>query len=490
MLNINTELSMERADQELEDEWRSINWKEVGRYVDRMQGKIFLATKNREFKKLKNLQTLARKSFYFQLFSIKQITIINKGKHTPGIDGKICVSIKDRYTLLRNLNSFNPKTYKPKPIKRVNIPKPSGGIRPLGIPTIFDRCVQMLYKLILEPEFEQKFHKNSFGFRPGRSTQDAVELIKKNLIGSQEKYILDADLKGFFDNIEHPVILKHFQPRFQVVIGKWLKSKIVENDISRKPLKGTPQGGVISPLLANVALNEFDHVFNSNPTMDKRDIRRKIITIRYADDYVVISDSKQILGRIYSIMDKYFTKIGLQFNASKTRIIERSKGFDFLGFHFIKYPHSYLKVIPSQESQRKVKSSIKFLLSTFKQAKTDGIIYRLNFIIRGWAMYYRYCNAIYTFTALDSIILRWVWMWCKRRHPKKGKRWVADKYFKLELPKRWVLKGEKWSKIAFEDILRKRYNWVVNDMSPMNPKCKELWDSKPEVNESGQVSLY
>ena len=469
MLNINTELSIKRTDQELEDEWRSISWKEVERYVGRMQGKIFLATKNREFKKLKNLQALARKSFYFHLFSIRQITIINKGKYTPGIDGKICVSIKDRYTLLRTLKSFNPNTYKPKPIRRVNIPKPNGGVRPLGIPTILDRCVQMLYKLILEPEFEQGFHKNSFGFRPGRSAQDAVELIKKNLAGHQEKYILDADLKGFFDNIEHPVILKHFQPRFQMIIRKWLKSKIVEKNSCRKPLKGTPQGGVISPLLANVALNEFDHIFNSNPARDRKDIRRKIITIRYADDYVVISNSKQILERIYSIMEKYFSKIGLQFNQSKTRIIKRSEGFDFLGFHFIKYPHSYLKVIPSRESQRKVKSSIKTLLSAFKQAKIDAIIYRLNLIIRGWAMYYRYCNSINTFSALDFIVLRWVWMWCKRRHPKKGKRWVAVRYFKLDPSKRWVLKGEKWSKIGFEDISRKRYNWVVGNMSPMNP---------------------
>jgi len=482
------ELSMERTDQELEDEWRTINWKEVGRYVDRLQGKIFLATKNREFKKLKNLQTLARKSFYFHLFSIKQITIINKGKYTPGIDGKICVSIKDRYTLLRNLKDFIPKTYKPKPIRRVNIPKPNGEVRPLGIPTIFDRCVQMLYKLILEPEFESKFHANSFGFRPGRCSQDAVELIKKNLVKGYQKFILDADIKGFFDNIEHDLILKHFQPRYQKVIKKWLEAKIIKNNRCFKPTRGTPQGGVISPLLANIALNEFDFRYNARKGLNKGDIRWHIITIRYADDFVVISQSKPILERIKKDMERYLSKIGLRFNQTKTRIIERCEGFNFLGFTFIKYPHSYLKVIPSRESQKKVKSSIKSLLSTFQQAKTDAIIYRLNLIIRGWAMYYRYCNAICMFTTLDSIVLRWVWTWCRRRHPKKGKRWVADKYFKLKLPKRWVIKGEKRLKIAFGDISRKKYNWAVADMSPMNPKWKDLWKSKPEVNESCQVS--
>lgn len=456
MLTTNTEPSMERTDQEFEDEWATIDWKKVETYVNRIQGKIFLATKNKEHKKLKNLQKLARKSFYFHLFSLKQIIIVNQGKYTAGIDGKICVSIQDRYALLDDLKNFQPNKYQPMPIKRVYIPKPNGGKRPLGIPTIFDRCVQMLYKLILEPEFEQKFYRNSFGFRPGRSTHDAVELIKKNLVGYQEKYILDADLKGFFDNIEHSLILKHFQPRYQLVIRKWLKSKIVENNISRKPLKGTPQGGVISPLLANVALNEFDHIFNSNPTMDEKDIRRRITTIRYADDYVVISNSKQILERIYSIMEKYFTKIGLQFNASKTRIIERSKGFDFLGFHFIKYPRSYLKITPSKSSLRKVKRSIKEILDRNMQAKTDAIVYRMNQIIRGWSMYYRYCSAHWSFSTLDNVLFRWEWKWCMRRHPNKQKTWIASKYFTLEFGNRWRLKGIHWKRVKFLDTKRKK----------------------------------
>ncbi len=488
-VNINMELSMERTEQELEEEWRSINWKEVERYVDRMQGKIFLATMNRECKKLKNLQKLARKSLYFHLFALRQITIVNQGKYTPGIDGEICISIKDRYNLLLKFRNFNPETYKPKPIRRVNIPKPNGGIRPLGIPTIFDRCVQMLYKLMLEPEFECRFHANSFGFRPGRCAQDAVELIKKNLSQGDRKYILDADIKGFFDNIEHNLILKHFQPHYRKVIRKWLTAKIIKDNQCYKPLRGTPQGGVISPLLANIALNEFDFRYNADKRLNKnkKDIRKNIVTIRYADDYVVISDSKPILERIKRDMEKYFSEIGLQFNQAKTRIVERSKGFNFLGFTFIKYPHSYLKVIPSRESQRRVKLSIKSLLTRFKQAKTDAIIYRLNMMIRGWAMYYRYCNAYQTFRSLDSVVFRWVWKWCRRRHPKKGKEWVANKYFRLDSPRKWMLSGEKWSKMDFLDIPRMRYYWRVSDNSPMNPECKEIWEGKPKVNDYTQV---
>ncbi len=469
---------MKCTDSDLEEEWKSINWKKTKSYVNRIQGKIFLAIKNKEYKKLINLQKLARKSYYFHLFSIHQITTVNQGKYTAGIDGKVCVIIQDRFELLDKLRTFRPSKYEPMPIKRVYIPKPNGGKRPLGIPTIFDRCIQMLYKLILEPEFEYKFHKNSFGFRPQRSTQDAVELIKRNLGGYQEKYILDADLKGFFDNIEHSLILKHFQPRFQVVINKWLKSKIVDNNVCRKPLKGTPQGGVISPLLANVALNEFDYKFNPYPNISIKDIRCNITTIRFADDFVVISSSKQILERIYFLMVKYFDKNGLQFNKMKTKIVERSKGFDFLGFHFIKYPHSYLKVTPSKSSLRKVKRSVKDVLDRNKQVKTDAIIYRLNQIIRGWAMYFRYCNAYASFTTLNHIVFRWVWNWAKRRHPQKGKKWIARKYFPLEINNKWRLKGKHWNLTWFSDIKRRKYNWKVGNLSPMDPDMQEIWGKK------------
>jgi len=474
----NIELNIIHTDLNFEDKWKSINWNKVESYVNRIQGKIFLAIKNKEYKKLKNLQKLGRKSYYFHLFSVKQVTMVNQGKYTAGIDGKVYSSIQDRIELLNKLKNFNTENYRPKPVKRVYIPKPNGGKRPLGIPTVFDRCIQMLFKLILEPEFEYKFHGNSFGFRPQRNTQDAVELIKRNFGGIKEKYILDADLKGFFDNIEHSMILKHFLPRYQHIINKWLKSKIVENDICRKPLKGTPQGGVISPLLANVALNEFDHYFNPNSNLHLKDIRWKMITIRFADDYVVISESKQILQRIRGLMEKYFSKNGLQFNEKKTKIVERSKGFNFLGFHFIKYPRSYLKVTPSKSSMRKVKKHIKEILDTNKQAKTDAIIYRINQILRGWAMYYRYCNAYQFFSSLDNLLFKWIWNWAKRRHPNKGRKWVVNKYYSSELGNRWRLKGEYWNLMKFSDIKRRKYLWRVGSMSSMNPELHEVWSKK------------
>ncbi|MHA1522663.1 MAG: group II intron reverse transcriptase/maturase [Promethearchaeota archaeon] len=481
------ELSMKLNDQELEKEWKSINWKMIEKFVKRLQGRIFLATENRDFKKVRNLQKLAQRSIYFHLFAIKQVTVVNKGRKTPGVDGFICTTIRDRVILLSKLQSFDKRNYKPFPIKRVYIPKPNGEFRPLGIPTIFDRIVQMLFKLCLEPEYEQKFHQNSFGFRPGRSCQDAIELVKDRLKGYPEVYILEADLKGFFDNIPHKLILKHFPPIYQLIIGKWLKAGIREKGYLIHPKKGTPQGGIISPLLANLALNDLDHRYNSSKSINLKDIRRKITTIRYADDFVVISKSKSILTRIHKDMQHYVQKIGLQFNEAKTHIVSRSSGFDFLGFHFIKYPHSYLRVIPSRKSIKRVGRSIKKVIMENKQVKTDGLIYKVNSITKGWAMYFRYCRSWKAFDHLDNTIFRWIWKWCVRRHPKKGKRWIMKNYFSLQKGNKWRLSGEYWEKLYFSDIKRKTYHWKVGNRSPMNPKYRKTWESKPECNNSPQI---
>lgn len=482
------ELSMEQTDQELENGWKSINWKEIEKFVKRFQGRIFLATENRNFKKVRNLQKLAQRSLYFQLFAIKRVTMVNKGRNTSGVDGFICKTIRDRVILLFKLQSFDRKNYKPSPINRVVIPKPNGGFRPLGIPTVFDRIVQILYKLSLEPELEQKFHCNSFGFRPGRNCQDVVELIKDRLKGKSEVYILDADLKGFFDNIPHKLILKHFPPIYQSIIGKWLKAGIREKRYLIHPKKGTPQGGVISPLLANLALNEFDHLFNPSIGLRKNDIRRDITTIRYADDFVVISKSKPILSKIHKNMQLYFHKIGLQFNESKTHIVSRLSGFDFLGFHFVQYPNSFLRVIPSKKSIKRVGKAIKGVIMRNKQVKTDGLIYKINLITRGWSIYFRYCRSWKAFSYLDDIVFRWIWKWCVRRHPKKGKRWVMKNYFSLQRGNKWRLTGEYWEKLNFNDVKRLKYNWKIGGKSPMNPRYRKLWESKPECNNSPQVA--
>lgn len=479
-------LNIEQTDEEMAAEWYKIDWQAIQRFVERTQGRIFQAAKHKDYKELKNLQRLATRSYYCHLYAIRQITVINKGKDTPGVDGYICQTIRDKVELLVKLKKFKIGAYRPNPVKRVNIPKASGGTRPLGIPTIYDRVVQTLLKIALEPEWECRFHANSYGFRPGRGCQDAIEKIKSHLTGKCEVYVLDADLKGFFDNISHDAILSHFPPLYRTIIGRWLKAGIVENGFQRKPTKGTPQGGVISPLLANIILNEFDHLFN--PV--KGEIVRKIATVRYADDFVVISKDKLTLIKCLEKMKVYFEGIGLSFNETKTKIVAKSEGFHFLGFRFIQYPQGNLKVLPARKNAKRVGKNIKSVLVNNKQAKTDGIIYRLNAIIRGWGNYYRFCSAWKSFYNLDNTILRWVWNWCKRRHPRKGKRWIFKRYFKEDpLGRRWVLTGDYWRKIFFRDIQRLKYGWKVGNMSPMNPTYRDQWEQKPLANSSRQVQF-
>ena len=479
-------LNIEQTDEEMIAEWQNIDWNTIQRFVDRTQGRIFQAAKRKDNKQLKNLQRIATGSYYCHLYAIRQVTVINKGKNTPGVDGYLCKSIRDRVNLLTKLKKFKIGAYRPQPVKRSNIPKASGGIRPLGIPTIYDRIIQTLLKLALEPEWECRFQANSYGFRPGRGCQDAIEMIKDNLTNECEVYVLDADLKGFFDNISHDAILAHFPPLYRNIIGRWLKAGIVENGYQRKPTKGTPQGGVISPLLANIILNEFDHLYNPS----EKETGREFATIRYADDFVVISKNKHTLIKYLEEMKVYFEGIGLCFNETKTKIVSKSQGFHFLGFRFIQYPLGDLNVSPSQKNIKRVGKNIKRILSNNKQAKTDGIIYRLNSIIRGWGNYYRFCSAWKSFKTLDHIVFRWVWNWCKRRHPRKGKRWIKKRYFKKdELDRNWVLTGKYWRKTFFSDIKRLKYGWKVGNMSPMDPLYRDKWEHKPIKNSTPQFQF-
>lgn len=481
------ELNIDLIDSELEQQWRTIDWKEIESFVKRLQGRIFLATESRNYKKVRNLQKLVLKSFYCQLYAIRQVTSISKGRHTPGVDGITYFLTRDKIKLLIKLVNLDTKKYKPSPVKRVYIPKPNGELRPLGIPTIFDRVIQTLYKLCLEPEFEQKFHQNSFGFRPGRSCQDAIELIKENLSGKEEIYILEADLSKFFDIIPHNTILQHFTSPYTTIIEKWLKAGIQDKGYLVKPNQGTPQGGVISPLLTNATLNQFDFRYNSSSDLPKNDIRRKVTTIRYADDYVVISKSKPILERIYKDMRNYVQQIGLQLNEAKTHIRKRSTGFEFLGFKFIQHSRSYLRVSPSRKSIKQISRKLKKTISDNKQAKTDGIIYKLNSIIRGWANYFKFSSSYNSFNKLDYLMFRWIWSWCKRRHSNKGKRWIMKLYYTLENRNKWRFKGKYWKMLYFRDIKRMKYKWRVGIKSPMNPKYRKEWNNKSVCNSNPLV---
>ena len=454
--------------------WKDLPWDKFEGRVERIKMSIYQYAKCGNWKGVRDLQRLLVHSKAAISIAVRKITQINNGKKTAGLDGKIYNTDELRLQLLSEIDIkylFSGK-YKPTPIRRIFIDKPDGSKRPLGIPSIKDRVYQELCKMALEPEWETKFHKHSYGFRPGRACQDAVETIK-TAIKDGYTHIMDADLHGCFDNLSHEHILGQLPSYFKNVVKKWLKTDVVNMNQLEKQEFGTPQGGVISPLLSNIALNMLDHTFN-----DMRFIR----LIRYADDFLIMSRSKQILNNAKDQLLILLKRIGPSLNETKTIITTPKKGFTFLGFHFIKYLGRTLWVQPDKKRVKRFMRNLKVLIMTHKQVKTMYLIAGLNARIRGWTNYYRFCRTHVTYSRMEHILWRWIWKWCKRRHPRKGKRWIFDRYYKGEFNQKWWLIEDGFVLRKFYDTIRRKYLWKVGNMSPFDPNknIQALWQKKKE----------
>lgn len=446
--------------------WDSINWVEVQRFVDDIQRKIYRATKEQRFKEVKNLQKLLVRSWRGRLLAVRKVTTENKGKKTAGIDKIANLSKKERLTLAENLQLKEVKT---KPVKRIYIPKSNGKLRPLGIPTMEERAKQALVKLALEPEWEAKFEPNSYGFRVGRNCHDAIRTIRDSC-SYERKYVLDADITGCFDNIKHDKLLEKIEGSTTIKrnIKSWLKAGYVEwvsnKQIFNSTERGTPQGGVISPLLANIALDglityikekSYEEGYRvrklmkgrKNPTpVSKEATLASICVVRYADDFVVICPDEQRIVRIKEMCHEWLGEIGLELNPEKTRIVTTDEGFNFLGHHFKlhktgQYRSAKVKgktnvrtgnvllVKPTKEAIEKHLKTLRETIKTFIALPQEALIGKLNPIIRGWCNYYKYCNSKETFKDVWHRTYKRLWNWARRRHPKKGLKWVYGKYF-------------------------------------------------------------
>ncbi len=441
-------------------EWNAIPWSKAERVVFKLQKRIYQASSRDDLNTVHKLQRLLMKSWWANLIAVRRVTQDNQGKKTAGVDGVKKLNPKQRLELALKIQK-EPFTPKAQSVRRVWIPKPgTNEQRPLGIPVMEDRARQALAKLALEPQWEAQFEPNSYGFRSGRSAHDAIEAIH-HAIAQKPKYVLDADIAKCFDRIEHKAVLSKLQtfPRLKQVIKAWLKAGIMEGTQLFPSLEGCPQGSVISPLLANVALHGLETMVvnrfsrRRNKQLDPNANLAKPLVVRYADDFCVFDEDVQVVDEIKMAVSEWLSKIGLELKSSKTRLThtleryEGNLGFNFLGFEVRQYRvgiarsaqdskgkrlgfKSYIK--PSKQGVKKHFQEMGQLIDCHRSKPQALLIKRLNLKIRGWSNYYATVSSKRRFSALDYLLYYPLKAWAERRHSNKGKRWVASKYWHPE----------------------------------------------------------
>ena len=468
--------------------WSDVDWTATEAVVRRIQERIFRAAKAGDGARAANLQKLLARSRSAKLLAIRQVTQRNAGRNTPGIDGVVCGTPEDRVALLEGGLGF--RGYKPQPVRRVYIPKANGKLRPLGIPTVRDRVMQAVVKLALEPEWETRFEANSYGFRPGRCTMDAIEAIFIALgQKGSSRWIFDADISGCFDAIAHkPLLLK--LPTFTRTIERWLKAGSIDMGAWHASEAGTPQGGILSPVLANVALDGMERLFgcednDGNPVkaVTKRGMDKSVVLIRYADDFLVTAPSKEVLERyVRPKVEAFLAERGLTLNQEKTRIVSIDAGFDFLGFTARKFHDGKLLIRPEKAKVLAHLREIKAYLDASKQIPAGAVVRALTPVIRGWTMYYRHACSARSFSYVDHRVWQMLWAWARRRHPTKSKGWVKARYFRPTRSRVWNFADAAVPGAAmlpwYSDTKIIRHIKVRGRSSPLDPDARPYWDER------------
>jgi RNA-directed DNA polymerase len=449
-----------------DDLWNFIKWKEVNQIVDCLQRRIVKAVKAKNKEKVRSLQRLLARSLAGRLKAVRRVTT-NRGKRTPGVDRILLDTPAKKWQQAQRLNVTG---YKAQPLKRTYVPKKNGKLRPLGIPVMHDRAEQSLEQMGLDPVSECTADSHSYGFRKKRSIHDAIGACYNALRrkGSAQ-WILEGDIKGCFDFIDHNWLLRHIPTR-KKKLRQWLKSGYLERSMFNPTKEGTPQGGIISPTLANMVLDGIEsllsRIFNR---------KEKIHFVRYADDFIITGDSKELLAeRVQPLIEKFLRKRGLSLSAEKTRISHINDGFDFLGFNIRKYKDKLL-IKPAGSSISKIKSKIRELIKVNKTIKTVDLIRLLNPILRGWGNNYRHVVSKATFGKIDHEIWKMTWQWAKRRHPKKMLKWIKSKYFQSIGTRSWVFReqDDPISLVKLSDIPIRRH---IKIKANANPYDKEWQD--------------
>ncbi len=465
-------------------QWPDIKWAQCIRNVRRLQTRIVKATQGGRWNKVKVLQRLLTSSFSGKALAVKRVTE-NQGKRTAGVDRQLWSTPQSKSHAVKSLNR---RGYKPLPLRRVYIPKSNMKMRPLGIPTMKDRAMQALHLLALEPISETTADRNSYGFRPERATQDAIGQCF--VILSQEtsaKWILKGDIRGCFDNIAHEWIIDTI-PMDKKILLKWLKAGYIHKRILYPTEAGTPQGGIISPALANMTLDGLE------AELKKFRHQSKVHMVRYADDFIITGNSKELLEKeVKPLVEKFLSARGLELSPEKTSVTHIDQGFDFLGVNIRKY-NGKLLIKPSKKNVKAFLDKVRNAIKDNKATKQINLIRMLNPIIRGWANYHRSVVAREAFVHVDSEIWRSLWQWAKRRHPEKRTVWIKEKYFKTTGHRHWIFATEDSEKLPSKgkpmvmsllcasDTPIKRHIKIRGEANPFDPQFKTYFEERSTSN--------
>lgn len=419
-------------------DWHAIDWLAVHRTVRRLQARVVKATQEGRWNKVKALQHLLTHSFSGKALAVRRVTE-NHGKRTPGVDQVTWSTPPHKAQAVQALRQ---RGYRPQPLRRLYIPKSNGTLRPLSIATMHDRAMQALYLLALDPVAETLADPHSYGFRRERSPADALRRCHSLLAGpTKATWILEGDIKSCFERISHDWLLAHV-PMDRVILRKWLTAGYLERHVLHPTDEGVPQGGPISPVLANWALDGLDRLLRERFPKLPSATNGRVNLVRFADDFLITGKTRALLeDEVRPLVAAFLKERGLELSAEKTGITHIEDGFDFLGQTVRKFGTTCLTK-PSKKSVQALLATVRGIIEVNKQAPAGQLIVQLTTLIRGWALYHRHGASKQTFRSVDCAIYRALWPWARRRHPNKSRRWVRKKYFQTVGYRHWVFSGE------------------------------------------------
>lgn len=466
-------------------DWASLNWRKLEGNVRRLQARIVQAVQAGRWNKVKALQRLLTRSFSAKALAVKRVTE-NKGKRTAGVDGKIWTTPKQKAAAIKSLQS---RGYRTQPRRRVYIPKPGNKKqRKLGIPTMKDRAMEALHLQALDPIAETTGDPNSYGFRPKRSTADAIEQCFI-LVGRKQtaQFVIEGDIRACFDEISHQWLEANIplEPR---ILQQWLKAGVIEADTLLEVEAGTPQGGIASPVMANLTLDGLEQMlqqqFGASWSLKKKN---KVYLVRYADDFVISGSNRQLLEKeVIPAVQRFLAERGLTLSPDKTHVTHIDQGFDFLGQNLRKY-NGKLLIKPSRKSVKTLLQKVRRVVKANAQATAGHLILQLNPILRGWANYHRHVVSKAIFGTVAHHTINILWRWATRRHPRKSRKWIKQKYFRTVSGRNWVFFGQIEGRdnqprlIDLFDVAGvsiKRHIKIRNTANPYDPQWRDYFEKR------------